>query len=369
LKREREELLLSLSFQALENKTKKRELKKILEEESEWKSLLEKETALSFYYNLSQSSLHNLIPSSIEKELKKSLISNTGYNLISLHNLAPLIQRLKEQRIPVIVLKGAALCEVIYPHLGLRSFCDVDILIQKKNVQKVSSELKKMGYSLCRTHARHHFFAFQKTNHSLPLEVHWDLVNRASPFQKYAFKFSMEKIWKDARPIQMGGVKTLWLSPEHQLIYLSAHMLKEGYANKKWFLDLFYLLKFFEGKINWEKLLKESEEFQVRRPVFYALSYLDRYFLSEEVNQKFLARNVLPRLKPERSGWPEKAILARLLEDKVSKKPLCRLSLYLSAIEGIRNRLKALVSLLIYIPKITFLQLKAKIQSAPEIQV
>lgn len=353
----------------MENKTKKRELEKILEEVSNWKELLEKETALSFYYNLGQLSLHNFIPSSVEKEFKKSLISNTGYNLISLHNLALLMKRLKEQQIPVLVLKGAALCETVYPHLGLRSFCDIDILIQEKDVRKISPQLKELGYSLSRTHAHHHFFAFRKTNHSLPLEVHWNLVNNASPFQKHAFKFSMEKIWQDAQPIQVGGVKTLWLSPEHQLIYLSAHMLKEGYANKKWFLDLFFLLKFFKGKINWEKLLKESEEFQVRRPVFYALSYLDRYFLSEEMNQELLERNILARLKQERFGWPEKAILARLLKDKISRAPLCRLSLYLSAVEGIRNRLKALASLLIYIPKITFLQLKAKIQSALETQV
>jgi len=359
----REDLLISLSTLAVENSEKKRELKKILEVETNWQEFLKKETSLPLYYNLKKLSLKSFIPSQISDKLEKHLLINTGYNVIYLENLVQLIQRLKEQQIQVIILKGAALCETVYPHVGLRSFIDLDILIKKSDLRKVKKELKLLGYSLSHTFAEHHLIAFKRSNHSLPLEVHWDLVNKASPFQKYAFKLSIERFWQEAVPIRIGGTETLGLSPEHQLIYLSTHMLKEGYANKKWFLDLYYLIKFYKGKIDWEKLLRESKEFRVRRPLYYAFSYLNNFFQTKDTREELFSKEIVQNLAPKRATRLEKTIFARLLKNKSLNSFFYRLFLYLFTIEGLADKFKALFSLMIYIPQVSLFNLKEKIYS------
>lgn len=354
----KENLLFSLPILASRHREKKEELTKILDEGIHWAGLSEKEISLSVYYHLKKLSLLDSIPARINRKLENHFLSNTGYNILHLENLAQLIKRLKEKRIPVIILKGAALCDTVYPHVGIRAFCDLDILVPQKNLPEMIAVLKHLGYSISFTQARHHFTAFRRSNRSLPLEVHWDLVNPASPFQKYAFHLSLNKIWQDAVPLQIRGIEALWLSPEHQLIYLSIHMLKEGYANPKWLLDIYYLLKFFEGRMDWQKLLHECREFQANRPVYYALSTVERLFHSHETNGKWLNRNALDELKPQHISAMERSVFGRLLKNRPMKSSVYRFFLYFYSIERFGDKLKALLSLLKYSFQLAFLKFK-----------
>ena len=356
----REDFLISLSILASENNEKKRELKKTLDEGVNWDRFSEREISLSAYYHLKKLSLHDQIPLSINRKLENRFLSNTAYNIIHMENLAQLVKNLKNKKIPVIILKGAALCETVYPHVGMRAFCDLDILIRKKDIQRVMGLLEQLDYTLSFTHARHHLMAFQNSNHSLPLEVHWNLVNDASPFQKYAFKLSMDRFWQDARPFNFRGAEASWLSPEHQLIYLSVHMLKEGYSQRKWLLDIYYLLKYFKEQIDWQKLLEECREFHARRPVYYALSALDELFHITEMKEGLLSRKVLDELKPRRISRVERSIFDRLVKNKPLNSYFHRFFLYVFSIERLTDKFKALLSLLKYSLQLPYIKLKEK---------
>ena len=356
----KEDLLISDSCLARQNSQKKRNIKKIIGEFTGWQEFSKKDISLVVYYNLKKTSLLNLIPSQINRKLERLFLSNTACNINHLENLAQLIQKLKQEKIPVIILKGAALCDTVYPHTGIRAFCDLDILIHKKDIPKVIKTLKQLDYSISHTHAQHHFSAFKKSGRTLPLEVHWNLVNDASPFQKYAFKLSLDKLWQEAVPLEISGAEALWLSPEHQLIYLSVHMLKEGYSNRKWLLDIYYLLEFYRGKMDWQKLLADCREFQTTRPVYYALSTLDELFHMIEMNEGWLDRKVLQELKPQRITRLEKSIFNRLLKNKPLNTYFYRFFLYVFAIERLSDKMKALLSLLKYSFQLPYFKLKVK---------
>jgi len=332
----REDSLISLSALARKNSGKKKELEKILGEYENWPEFTENEVSLSVYYHLKKLSLLDSIPPPINRKLENRFLSNAAHNIIHLESLARLAKKLNGQKVRLMILKGAALCDTVYPHIGLRTFCDLDILIH--------------------THAQHHFTAYQQSNHSLPLEVHWDLVNEASPFQKYAFQICLEKFWQDAMSFEFRETEALWLSPEHQLIYLSIHMLKEGYSNRKWLVDLYYLLQFFRGGIDWNKLFEESEQYQVKRPLYYALYTLDEIFHISEMNGDLLSQEILNKLKPAKIAWLERKILARLRKNKPLKSYFHRFFLYIFAIERVKDRLKALFSLIKYALQLSFLR-------------
>ena len=53
---------------------------------------------------------------------------------------------LTREGLPVVVLKGAALAELVYQHIGLRTMADVDLLVEKKNLDKAGSILERLGY-------------------------------------------------------------------------------------------------------------------------------------------------------------------------------------------------------------------------------
>jgi len=355
-----EDRLISLSTLALEDDEKKRELEKIIAEEIDWQDFSGRETSLLIYHNFKKLSLESFIPPPIKESLERYFLSNTGYNIISLENLARVLKILNGNKIPVIVLKGAALCETVYPHLGARSFCDLDIMVQPKDLQMVKRELERLDYSFPPTAAQHHLVTCPSSNHSLPLEVHWDLVNETSPFQKYAFKLSMERFWEEAIPLKIRGTDALSLSLEHQLIYLAVHMLKEGYANRKWLVDIYLLLKSFKGKINWDKLIADCREFRVSRPVYYALTLVDSLFPLTDMNGRLLSRKVLQELKPTRISPVEKIILNQVLRNRRPVSNLRRLFLYSFSIERFADRLKAFFALLRYSFQLPFLRFKER---------
>lgn len=355
-----EDAFIPLLILASEDSGRKKELEKLLGEYENWKELSEKEVSLFVYYHLKKLSLLDVIPSQIRRKMENHFLSHTAYNIIHLENLAHIIKKLKEENIPAIILKGATLCDTVYPHIGLRAFCDLDILIQKKDIQKAMEVLERLDYAFSHTFAQHHFLAFHRSNNSLPLEVHWDLVNEASPVQKYAFQLSLEKFWQDAMSFEFRETEALWLSPEHQLIYLSVHMLKEGYSNRKWLLDLYYLLHFFRGGMDWKKLVEESEKYQVKRPVYYALSALDETFRFSRIKGKLLRPDILDKLKPIRMSWLEQKILARLRKNKPLNSSFHRFFLYIFAIEKISDKLRALFSLLMYSLQLPSLKLKER---------
>ncbi len=344
----KQDLLISLSTLAGKDSDKKKELEKILGEYENWPEFTENEVSLAVYYQLKKLSLLDSLPPQINKKLENRFLSNAAHNIIHLESLARLAKKLNKKKVPLMLLKGAALCDTVYPHIGLRTFCDLDILIHKKDIQKVTRVLEQLDYSISHTHAQHHFTAYQESNHSLPLEVHWDLVNEASPFQKYAFQLCLEKFWQDAMSFEFGETEALWLSPEHQLIYLSIHMLKEGYSSRKWLVDLYYILQFFRGGIDWNKLFEESEQYQVKRPLYYALSTLDEIFHISETNGDLLSQEILDKLKPAKIARLERKILDRLRKNKPLNSYFYRFFLYQFSIERVKNKWKALFSLMKY---------------------
>ncbi len=354
----REDLLISLSTLAREDSDKKKELEKIVAEYENWPEFTENEISLMVYYHLKKLSLLDSLHSQIKRKLENRFMSTAALNIVHLENLARLAKKLSQQKVPLMILKGAALCDTVYPHIGLRTFCDIDILIHKKNIQKVIGVLTQLDYSISHSHAQHHFSAYQDSNHSLPLEVHWDLVNEASPFQKYAFQLNLEKFWQDAMSFEFRETEALWLSPEHQLIYLSIHMLKEGYSNRKWLVDLYYLLKFFRGGIDWNKLFEECEKYQVKRPLYYALSTLEEIFHVSEMNGNLLSQEILDKLKPAKIARIERKMLDRLRKNKSLKSYFHRFFLYQFSIEKGTDKLKALFSLMRYAFQFSSLKLK-----------
>jgi hypothetical protein len=81
----------------------------------------------------------------------------------------------------VIVLKGPALTVEIYPHLGLRSFGDIDFLIHKDDLFQIKQILHDLNYRsygrLLRPGAEdfHGALSFTSKDSGITIEPHWTL--------------------------------------------------------------------------------------------------------------------------------------------------------------------------------------------------
>ena len=127
-------------------------------------------------------------------------------------HLAAFLRACAEASLPVVVLKGAALGETVYPRLGLRDFRDLDILIRPADAARARAILESLGYAADETHWRDVLagddgqadFAKQTPAGPVVLELHTDFVN--NDLLKDQVVGVGEGVWQRARPATLAGV-------------------------------------------------------------------------------------------------------------------------------------------------------------------
>jgi hypothetical protein len=100
------------------------------------------------YYNLQRASVDNALSQKTIDVLKSSYYGNSIRNMLLYQELKKILNALQERGVKVIVLKGAALAEIVYPKRALRPMSDIDLLVRKEDVSTVEDKLVEMGYLL-----------------------------------------------------------------------------------------------------------------------------------------------------------------------------------------------------------------------------
>jgi hypothetical protein len=225
------------------------------------------------YKRLKDPSLSNCIPPHILEELKKKYLHTAYTNTLILHSLGKVLQAFNLVDIPVIPLKGIYLAENIYQNIALRIMGDVDLLVQKKDLDQIQQKLTTLGY----TSRPYWLEAEHDLSHSLPpfskpnavdLDVHWDFENPDSPF-----KVDNEDLWQRAIPVKIAGVDVLSLSPEDFLLHLCIHTsyhhrFESGLRS---LCDISATLNTYQSILDGPLFLARTHEWGVERCVFLSL--------------------------------------------------------------------------------------------------
>jgi hypothetical protein len=202
----------------------------------DWKQLLE----LVLYHDVAPILLRSLraialppgVPRSFLAALHRASAANALRNALLFDDLARVLSRANDQRLDVIILKGAALADTVYGDRTLRPMRDVDLLIRREQLRAFDELLVSHGYRLGpewararEWHLRHDYhLAYCKGANELPatsIELHWDLDRSSRPF-----RVDLAAMWARAVPATVAGVRTKTLSPEDTLLHLCLHACK-----------------------------------------------------------------------------------------------------------------------------------------------
>lgn len=139
--------------------------------------------------------------------------------------LAPVLSALTAAGIPVIVLKGAMLAEVVYRNESVRPMGDVDLLVRAADVRETGRVLVNLGYRAgapsenAPDYATHHHVNPYHKRGAVPIEIHRSIVPLIGPVQ-----VDLEGMWGRARPARIAGIDVLALSAEDLLLHLCVHV-------------------------------------------------------------------------------------------------------------------------------------------------
>lgn len=229
------------------------------------------------------------IPAQVMQELRKIYLLSAESNIKRYNELSKWLRLIQNDGIPVIVLKGAALAELVYPNIALRPMFDVDLLIKAEDFWRIDEMLSGAGFKsdkrilLSKRHIHwvRHIAYMSKAIH---LELHPKI-----------YELPNLRPWADVAHAKIASVDTLILGPEDLLLHACIHLLDHLYirgdssARLIWWCDVAILLEFYQEKLNWDYVVSVVKEHEVEASMHRVLratsewagSYVPAEFLSQ----------------------------------------------------------------------------------------
>ena len=232
------------------------------------------------------------IPDKQRQRFKELYVLNLSRSLILSNELQKTLETLKIEGVDALVLKGASMAQNYYPFPELRPFNDIDILVHKKDLDKIKDTLIKSGYTpqekSQENFSRKYWYSFHfiHKKKKILVEIHWNIA------QLKRYKININNIWQKAASFNIGKSNGLMMSTEDLIIYQALHLSYHYYDRLLWLVDIALIIEKEKKSIDWEKIVKKCTDQNCRFPVYYALVYIKDLF------KVSIPADSLNRLKP-----------------------------------------------------------------------
>ncbi len=232
-------------------------------------------------------------------------------NALLVKSLSCILRLLEDEGIPVIVLKGAALCQTLYPDIGLRPMRDIDLLFSKKDVDHAHALLRKNDFRTYAGVMPEDHFHLQPLYQSIDglqicVELHHDLFPSCPPYYQSC---SFTDLYNNALCFDAGGVMGSMFATEEMLWHLYEHGIHSplSYEPFKFIsvADIVGLVEKKAAEIDWDVIKSKYPHLFHALPLFHHLTPWSGHVL-ESIPP---VRNKVPSGVGESfKGWPQKRL-------------------------------------------------------------
>lgn len=262
------------------------------------------------FYRISPLLLRNLKEVADENTVPRSVMDTLAarYAYIFYRNmqiydiLREVLERFRDEGIPVILLKGVALGETVYSDIDLRPPGDIDLLVKKTDLQNAAEIILEMGYNPAdpveqyRNH--HHIPPYVKLDEKLDESIFIEIHHNIAP-EPLMSRIRAEELWEGAKTVNIAGIDALVLCPENLILHLCVHLSSDcfiaGIGN---LVDISESVRNYDESIDWDCVVTRSNEFGLGSFTYYPLS-LAKDMMGAEVPASALERLKLdPELRP-----------------------------------------------------------------------
>ncbi len=225
------------------------------------------------YASLRGQSALGQVPTPVVERLREQYVSTGRANWLALVQLSRLLDQFTNQRIPVVLLKGAALALSLYPSIDLRPMVDIDLLIKHQDREQVFSLLTVNDFQRAEgiiDDFREPYGAEERFVRAGPnplqIEPHWHVVDL--PY--YVQTIPIEWFWERTQRIKVERREARVLAPEAQLLHLCAHAgihhaegLNSDEPRLLWSYDVALLLSREGARMDWASVAAAAREFRL----------------------------------------------------------------------------------------------------------
>lgn len=232
--------------------------------------IVEKERVAPLLYHPARDASH--IPAWWRERCRAAYHETGILNTLRLEELKTLLAGFRAAGLEVIVLKGAALIELVYGNPAVRPMVDLDLLVRRQDVEPAMSFLNSRHYrSSTNEVAPGSMLAYDNEVHfqkqgpaGWQIELHWNLFD--SPY--YQRHLSESEWWRTADEVSFDGELARSLSPEWMLIHLCGHLaFHHRGQGLLWWNDLAELIRKRGDRLDWEYVLAQAKRANIILPL------------------------------------------------------------------------------------------------------
>lgn len=246
-------------------------------EDIDWNDLVENGSYRNLiplvYYTLGKNNLLCSLTVEAQNSLRTTYLGMAQHSIRLFNELEKILDILERAEIDIMVFKGAALAETVYPNIVLRPMADIDFLVRDRNdVYRIERLLEPAGYSPIYRESDDAFVDavisewtfISSKNKQVALDFHHNL-----PYLGNGIK-STKNVWNDAFHGYVAGHKTWLMRPEEAIPELIAHELIQHREDRVLlYCDLGFIIK--KHQINWQEILDNIDQSPAGEYVWRAL--------------------------------------------------------------------------------------------------
>ena len=224
------------------------------------------------YFQLKTGAIIDEWPSEVCQYLQASYYKSTAHNALLFQELERILAAFESAQIPVIVLKGAALAQTIYPEPGLRPMGDLDLLIQQDDLQESLGVMQNLTYLPINPEQNPgmrelmtYDIALSSSQHDhFPIELHWQLIASRGDWREPDLTWFWDHQLSHPFPGEYTTTQMQYLDPVAHILFLTAHLEYKHdsiQARLLWFFDIDQIIRKKIQPQHYEQLATQAEIF------------------------------------------------------------------------------------------------------------
>ena len=224
--------------------------------------------------------------------MRQTYMDIVKQNMLMTSELLKIVQLLEENNIATIAFKGPTLSKSAYGDITLRQYVDLDILIDKKNIEQAYQILLSKEYSTSIEYSylnndlyieKNSDIQFFKKN--ILLELHWKLFKN-----QFTQKTKNINMFDNIKNISIKDYDIKIFSDEILLVYLCMHGSKHLWERIEWIIDIDKLITNAKY-LDWNKIKKFSKKFDSEIMLELGLYLSSKYFGTQIPKERLNIRN------------------------------------------------------------------------------
>jgi hypothetical protein len=199
-------------------------------------------------------------------------------NQILFHQVRPLVEELRRDGIPVLLIKGAALALRVYPDAGCRPMRDVDVLVPAAAARALLLKLESAGWKVACWRPPGFPESFLRFRHAADfrapdgarVDLHWHALSLC------CHRSADDLFWRFSEPLDFLGIPVRTCSATEHLLQICTHgVVWSPVPPVRWAADAVLLLRSSQP-VDWERLTRTACDLDLVPYLHSALGFLRR---------------------------------------------------------------------------------------------